>query len=140
MTETNSSIMYVQAASKSCVPGYVVMTRFDRYGIEPGEQVYLGLEERYDGRGGYDNSDGSAMHVSDNGNMFSFLDASPGWVISQQALLKKGIFTEADYAEYAKVLEELTAKFPDFQVKKFSVRPCSRGSGLPFRADNGKAA
>ena len=137
---TDNSIMYVQAASKSCIPGYVVMTRFDRYGIEPGEHIYLGLEERYDGRGRYDNSDGSAMHVSDNGNMFRFLYASPGWVISQQGLLKEGIFTEADYTEYARILKELTSNFPDIQVKRFSVRPCSKGSGLPFRADTVKAA
>lgn len=131
----DESVTRVQAAAKSCVPGYVVMDQFDRRRVTPDEKVYLGREERYDSKGNYDNSDGSAIYVSNNGKMFNFLDDSPGWTISQQEMLREGMFTEADYAEYARVLEELSKKFTDIRIKRFSVRSSEEDSGLPFRVE-----
>ena len=130
----HKTIIHVQAAANSSVSGYVVMCKYDPFGFIPGEKVYLGKKERYDQKGNYDNSDGSAIYVSDNGHMFSFLDASPGWVLSQSQMLQEGL-TKADYLEYARILKTLTKQFPDMQVKKFSVRPSKKGSGLPFQAD-----
>ena len=127
----------VQAASKSCIPGYVVMSQFDRDDVSPrpSENVILGKEENYNHRGVYDNSDYSAITVSQNGKMFSFLDESKGWSVSQQHFLDDGTFTATDYTEYARLREELSARFPDFRTKMFETDIDREGSGVPFNPD-----
>lgn len=125
----------VQAASMSSIPGYVVMSQFDRDGHTPGESVYLGLEENYStdrGVGIYDNSDNSLVHVSDNPKMFNFFDASRGWTLSQQEMIDNGTFTAADYAEYDRIQQELIADFPGAQTKYFSIETEREESGIPF--------
>lgn len=127
----------VQAASVSSVPGYVVMSQYDRTGQNPGERIYLGLAENYRqdtdrGIGIYDNSDNSIVHVSDNPNMFSFLDAGQGWTQSQQEMIDNGAFTAADYAEYDRIQREVIADFPGAKTKYFSIDTNREGSGVPF--------
>ncbi len=124
--------MVVQAASISCIPGYVVLSQFSRDNLSPSENVILGKVENYNNRGVYDNSDYSAIPVSKNGKMYSFLSASAGWTVSQQHFLDNGIFTAADYTEYARLCEELSARFPDFQTKMFEIDIDREGSGVPF--------
>lgn len=127
----------VQAASRSSVPGYVVMSQYDRTGQNPGENIFLGLEENYRqdadrGIGIYDNSDNSIVRVSDNPKMFSFLSAGQGWTQSQQEMIDNGAFTAADYAEYDRIQREIIADFPGAQTKRFSIDIDREGSGVPF--------
>ena len=125
----------IQAASVSNIPGYVVMSQFDRDGQPPGEKVYLGLEENYSVHGNvgiYDNSDNSLVHISDNPKMYGFFDSGRGWTLSQQEMIDRGYFMAADYAEYDRIQKELIADFPDAQTKYFSIETEREGSGIPF--------
>lgn len=114
----------VQAASLSNIPGYVVMSQFDRDRADAGETVFLGLSENYREGGVYDNSDNSLIRISDNPKMFQFFDAGEGWTLTQQAMLDNGAFTREDYAEYAAIRESLAGRFPYMPSKQFA--------GVPF--------
>lgn len=128
----------VQAASMSSIPGYIVMSQFDRDGQTPGEKVYLGLEENYTTEGGtgiYDNSDNSLVYISDNPKMYDFFDSGRGWTLSQQEMIDRGVFTAADYAEYDRIQRELIADFPGAQIKYFNIDTDREGSGVPFSSN-----
>ena len=134
--ENRRDVRSMQAASISSVPGYVVMSQFDRSGQIAGEGVYLGKSENYSQDAGiYDNSDNSLVFVSDNPKMFGFLDAGKGWTSSQQEMIDKGMFTAADYAEYDRIMREILSAYPDVQIKHFSIDIDHEGSGIPFSTD-----
>lgn len=125
----------VQAASRANYAGMVVLSQFDRDGSgEIADKVYLGKAENYNGRGVYDNSDNSLVHISDNPKMFSFLDASEGWTASQQEMIDNGAFTEADYAEFARLKEGVLSQFEEITPKKFEIDITGDSSrAVPFR-------
>lgn len=129
------NLVTVQAASIANYTGMVVLSQFDRDGRgEIADSVYLGKAENYNGRGVYDNSDNSLVHVSDNLKMSSFLDASAGWVETQQRMIENGAFTEADYAEFASLQEGVLSQFTEVAPKKFEIDiEGEKGNGVPFR-------
>ncbi len=134
--ENRRDVRSMQAASISSVPGYVVMSQFDRTGQISGETVYLGLSENYRQDAGiYDNSDNSLVFVSDNPKMFSFLDSGKGWTSSQQEMIDNGVFTAEDYAEYYRIMREILSAYPDARIKHFSIDIDREGSGIPFSPD-----
>lgn len=122
----------VQAVGQSSVPGYAVMSQFDRLGQNHSEHIYLGKLDNYDNKGIYDNSDKSLIHISDNGKMFGFLDAGRGWTQSQQDMIDNGTFTAEDYAEYARIRDNVLSQFSDVPEKYFSIDINREGSGVPF--------
>ena len=103
--------------------------------------VYLGKSENYifNRENGYlpfyKNTDNSLLFVSDNKAMFQFISGT-GWTLSQDEMLKRGFFTENDYAEFAKLekgvlapldkIREITfdrKSFKDvFRAEKMSVK------------------
>lgn len=134
--ENGRDFRSMQAAGASSVPGYVVMSQFDRTGQIPDESVYLGISENYrQDTGIYDNSDNSLVFVSDNPKMFSFLDTGKGWISSQQEMIDNGAFTAADYAEYDRIIQEILSAYPDAQIKHFSIDIDRDGSGIQLSPD-----
>lgn len=129
------NLVTVQAASIANYTGMVVLSQFDRYGRGGiADSVYLGKAGNYNGRGVYDNSDNSLVHISDNLKMSSFLDASAGWVETQQRMIENGAFTEADYAEFASLKEGVLSQFSEVAPKKFEIDiEGEKGNGVPFR-------
>lgn len=103
--------------------------------------VYLGKSENYmfNRENGYlpfyKNTDNSLLFISDNKTMFQFISGT-GWTLSQDEMLKRGFFTENDYAEFAKLekgvlapldkIREITfdgKSFKDvFRAEKMSVK------------------
>lgn len=130
--ENRESQIQVQAAARSSVPGYVVMSQFEHLGQNTGEHIYLGKLENYDNKGLYNNSDNSLIHVSDNGKMFSFLDVGRGWTQSQQDMIENGVFTTEDYAEYALIKNNILSQFSYVPEKYFNIDINHEGSGVPF--------
>lgn len=113
----------IQAASISNYEGYLVLAKFDRKTGYDGEKIYIGKQENYrveNGNGVYDNRDNSLLFVTENPRMFAFLDGSNGWTISRQEAVDKGLFTEEDYKEYAKLSEGILSSLPKLHEKKFS--------------------
>lgn len=129
------NLVTVQAASRANYTGMVVLSQFDRDGRgENADAIYLGKTENYNGRGVYDNSDNSLVHISDNPKMFSFLDASEGWAVSQQEMIDNGVFAETDYAEFARLKEGVLSQFEEITPKRFEVNVLGEdGNGVPFR-------
>lgn len=134
----DQNIIKVQSASRANYEGMLVLSQFDRDGRgEVADKVFLGKAERYDGIGGYDNSDGSLVYISDNRKMFSFLDANEGWVVSQQALIESGDFSAEDYAEFARLKETVLAQYKEVKPKLFGIDlkawDGGKFNGVPFR-------
>ena len=66
--------------------------------------------------------------------MFSFLDNGRGWCVSQQKMLDEGIFTEEDYAEYARLKATTLTKYKEIREIRFSIdNKDIDGSGTPFK-------
>ena len=133
----NENIVRVQAAVISRVPGYVVLSQFDRNAVNPPEKVFLGKAENYENPNGrYNNADNSLIHVSDNGKMASFLSAGQGWVLSQQQMIDNGAFTAEDYREYDRIRREVLPQLPEVTNEvRFSIGADGEGSGVPFTMD-----
>lgn len=133
----NENIVRVQAAVISRVPGYVVLSQFDRNAVNPPEKVFLGKAENYENPNGrYNNADNSLIHVSDNGKMASFLSAGQGWVLSQQQMIDNGAFTAEDYREYDRIRREVLPQLPEVTNEvRFSIGADGEGSGVPFIMD-----
>lgn len=94
------NIVEVHSAVRSNYKGYVALCKHtDVTRPDSPEEIYLGKAENYDNAGNYDNTDNSLILVSKNGKMFSFLHGT-GWVLSQQEMLDKGLFSEQDYKEF----------------------------------------
>lgn len=89
------------------------------------DAVYVGLRERYSGRGVYDNSDYSLLKVSDNGKMFHLIQGT-GYVDSQEAMLAKEFFSERDFIEYAELKDGVLKKFEQVRELTFD--------GVPFKS------
>ena len=131
---TERDIVTIQSASRANYAGMVVLSQFDRDGrggVE--EKVFLGKQENYDDHGNYDNSDNSLIYISRNLKLGSFLDAGPGWVLSQQSMIENGAFTPEDYAEFAHCKETVLKEFVELQPKLFEIDMDRPGSGVPFR-------
>lgn len=107
--------LQVKAASRSNYEDRVALIGADG-------NVYLGKSKNYhfnpatsqeqrDAPSHYDNSDKSLIFVSDNSKMFSFISGE-GWVKSQADMLKEEIFTQEDYAEFARVQTEVVNGIP----------------------------
>lgn len=130
-----------QAASKSAYKGYTVLSQYDRDGrSNTPERVYLGKSENYDNHGNYDNSDYSLIYLSENYKIHRFFDASSGWVNSQQEMLKEGMFSVSDYAEYAYIRENILKDLPEANAKRFSIDmdkwEQKQETGVPFTYPN----
>jgi len=116
-----SSVMTVSA----CRSNYAGMTAF----VGADDKIYIGKSENYrcnyEKPSFYDNSDNSLVFVSDNPKMYGFL-CGDGWVKSQADMLKEGIFTGADYQEFARVQSEVLKAYPykdNFTEIKFDGKP-----------------
>lgn len=133
----NKNIVQVQAAVISRVPGYVVLSQYDRDVFNSTVKVFLGKEENYENPNGrYNNADNSLIHVSDNGKMASFLSAGQGWVLSQQQMIDNGTFTAEDYREYDRIRREVLPQLPEVTNEvRFSIGTDREGSGVPFTMD-----
>lgn len=133
----NKNIAQVQAAVISRVPGYVVLSQYDRDVFNSPVKVFLGKEENYENPNGrYNNADNSLIHVSDNGKMASFLSAGQGWVLSQQQMIDNGTFTAEDYREYDRIRREVLPQLPEVTNEvRFSIGTDREGSGVPFTMD-----
>lgn len=133
----NKNIVQVQAAVISRVPGYVVLSQYDRDVFNSPVKVFLGKEENYENPNGrYNNADNSLIHVSDNGKMASFLSAGQGWVLSQQQMIDNGTFTAEDYREYDRIRREVLPQLPEVTNEvRFSIGTDREGSGVPFTMD-----
>lgn len=129
------NLVTVQAARQANYEGMVVLSQFDRNGRgEIEDKVFLGKAENYNGQGVYDNSDSSLIYLSDNLKMGSFLDSGEGWTESQQKMLENGAFSEADYAEYARLKEGALKQFEELHPKRFEIDiDGEKGNGVPFR-------
>lgn len=129
------NLVTVQAARQANYEGMVVLSQFDRNGKgEIEDKVFLGKTENYNGQGVYDNSDSSLIYLSDNLKMGSFLDSGEGWTESQQKMLENGAFSEADYAEYARLKEGALKQFEELHPKRFEIDiDGEKGNGVPFR-------
>jgi len=116
-----SSVMTVSA----CRSNYAGMTAF----VGADDKIYIGKSENYrynyEKPSFYDNSDNSLVFVSDNPKMYGFLYGD-GWAKSQADMLKEGIFTGADYQEFARIQSEVLKAYPykdNFTEIKFDGKP-----------------
>ena len=73
--------------------------------------VYIGNRENYDNHGHYDNRDSSMLFLSENPKMFDLLRGE-GYTMSQEEMLRQGIFTREDFREFdflrTQILSHLT--------------------------------
>ncbi len=132
--EDERKFVKVHSASKSRYDGYNVFLRHSDTSIPNSPvEVYLGKRENYDNKGNYDNTDNSLLFVSDRSTMFDFLSNSAGWVLSQEQMVKDGIFTEEDYKVYYELKEGLLKDYHKISEPMFAVDTAKKGSGTPFR-------
>ena len=126
----DQNLLKVQSASIAAVDGYVVMAE--------GESIYLGKRENYDNAGTYNNADNSLIAISENPKMFSFLDATEGWVLTQQEMVSRETFREDDYREYAGIKEILASQYglALTKEKRFGIDINIPGSGTAFQYPN----
>lgn len=126
----DQNLLKVQSASIAAVDGYVVMAE--------GESIYLGKRENYDNAGTYNNADNSLIAISENPKMFSFLDATEGWVLTQQEMVARETFREDDYREYAGIKEILASQYGLAlnKEKRFGIDINVPGSGAAFQYPN----
>ncbi|MBR3806319.1 MAG: DEAD/DEAH box helicase family protein [Clostridia bacterium] len=128
------NIVEIHSAAYSRYDGYNVLLRHSDTSIPNSPvKVYLGKRENYDNKGNYDNTDNSLLFVSDRSTMFDFLSNSAGWVLSQEQMVKDGIFTEEDYKAYYELKEEVLKDYPKISEPMFAVDTAKKGSGTPFR-------
>ncbi len=109
--------VHTRSAARSNYRGYTAFIGAD-------EKVYLGRTENYlyNEKNGflpfYNNSDNSLVYITENQKMFPFLYGS-GWVVSQQAMIDCGAFTEKDYAEYAALNEGILSDLDKIREIRF---------------------
>lgn len=77
-------------------------------------KVYIGREKNYDNHGHYNNNDNSLVYVSDNEKAYFFIS---GYYrkFSLEKALKKGIYTQADYEEFAHIYKDVLSQFEIIQ-------------------------
>ena len=123
--------VYVKTASAatSNYKGYVALFRRLETDDPNDCEVYLGKTENYDGRGHYDNADGSLIFLSNNPIIFDFLYGK-GWVKTQQEMLEMGYFSEQDYKEFFELEEGVLKGLEKVQELRFGIG--EEGDGLPF--------
>lgn len=113
--------VHIRSAAISNYRGYTAFIGTDN-------NVYLGRSENYlhNKENGflpfYNNTDNSLVFISDNQKMFSFLYGS-GWSVSQQEMIKQGVFSINDYAEYENLNKGILSRFDKIREITFNDKP-----------------
>ncbi len=122
----------IHAAAQSNYKGYLVLVHYtDLEKVPPPEEIYLGKAENYE-IGKYDDSDHSLVFISNNPKMFSLLRGD-GYVMTQQEMVEKGLFSEEDYKEFYDLQNGLLKDFEKKLDIKFGMTVNDEESGVPFR-------
>ena len=90
----------ITAAAKSRYDGMVALFTMD-------DKIYIGKSENYDNKGHYDNADNSLLYVSECHAAFTFL-SSEGCIYPQDEAISKGVYTQEDYKEFARITDFLS--------------------------------
>lgn len=114
--------VHTRSAVHSNYKGYVALVGAD-------DKIYLGRKTNYmfdkehDYLPFYNNSDNSLVYISDNETMYYFLYGQ-GWTVSQKEMIDKGVFSEADYAEFARLQKGVLSQLEKIRDIEFG--------GVPF--------
>lgn len=129
------NIVEFQSAVNSNYKGLVALSKHQSKSIsnlaQNEDEIYLGKQENYDGKGSYDNTDNSLVFITNNPQMYSFLHGS-GYVISQQEMLKQGFFAEKDYENFSNLQNGILKQFECIRELKFGIDINLPESGVPF--------
>ena len=110
-TPQEQNIFLTRSACHSNYTGMVALVGTD-------DKVYIGKSENYDNQGHYDNKDNSLFFVSENEKAYLFLYGE-GCTLSQEEALKQGVYTKEDYAEFARIQNDVLAQFEKKPGKEF---------------------
>ena len=89
--------------------------------------VYNGYRENYDNHGHYDNRDSSMLFLSENPKMFDLLRGE-GYTMSQEEMLRQGIFTREDFREFDFLRTQMLSHLTPTREILFA--------GKPFQPEN----
>lgn len=89
--------------------------------------VYIGNRENYDNHGHYDNRDSSMLFLSENPKMFDLLRGE-GYTMSQEEMLRQGIFTREDFREFDFLRTQMLSHLTPTREILFA--------GKPFQPEN----
>ena len=114
----------ITAAAKSRYDGMVALFTMD-------DKIYIGKSENYDNKGHYDNADNSLLYVSECHAAFTFL-SSEGCIYPQDEAISKGVYTQEDYKEFARITDFLSqAGFTPEKEFYFDDKPFSLHEDTP---------
>ena len=96
--------------------------------------VYLGRSENYDNNGHYDNSDYSLTFITHNPIVFPLLHGE-GFIMSQDKMLKEGVFSVDTFEEYAALQAGVLAQFTPMREILFDGQPFKAPDHAPTVAE-----